>query len=61
MFLSDLERFVNAFLDRHGWNNDYELSEAKPLVELKNGAEVNIGLTRPCLHFHREVTGSQSR
>src|SRR3546814_9234756 len=51
ILLGDLERLVDALLDRDGRHDDHEFGEAETLVQLEDRAEVNVGLARPRLHF----------
>src|SRR3546814_20134248 len=61
MLLGDLERLVDALLDRDGRHDDHEFGEAETLVQLEDRAEVNVGLARPRLHFDGEVAGRARR
>src|SRR3546814_14030198 len=61
MLLGDLERLVDALLDRDGRHDDHEFCEAETLVQLEDRAEVNVGLARPRLHFDGEVAGRERR
>src|SRR3546814_2344650 len=61
MLLGDLERLVDALLDRDGRHDDHEFGEAETLVQLEDRAEVNVGLARPRLHFDGEVAGRERR
>ena len=55
MVLRDLEGLVDAFLDRNRRHDDDELREPEPLVQLEDGAQVDVRLARAGLHLHREV------
>ena len=59
VLFGDLERLVNAFLDRHGRDHDDELGEAVATVQLEDRAQVNVGLARAGLHFHGEIARGQ--
>ena len=61
MILRDLERLVDAFLDRDRRHDDHELGEAVELVQLKDRAQVDVGFARAGLHLDREVAGRQRR
>src|SRR3546814_11202793 len=61
MLLGDLERLVDALLDRDGRHDDHESGEAETLVQLEDRAEVNVGLARPRLHFDGAVAGRERR
>src|SRR3546814_6818644 len=61
MLLGDLERLVDALLDRDGRHDDHEFGEAETLVQLEDRAEVNVGLARPRLHFDGEVADRKSK
>ena len=47
MLLGDLERLVDAFLDRDRGDDDDELGEAIELVQLEDRPQVDIGLPVP--------------
>ncbi len=59
MVFGDLERLVDAFLDRHRRHHDDELGEAVAPVQLEDRAQVDVGLARAGLHLHGEIAGSQ--
>ena len=59
MLLRDLERLVDAFLDRHRRHDDHELGEAVPLVQLEDRAQIDVGLAGAGLHLDREVAGGE--
>ena len=56
-----VQRCVEAFLDRDRRHDDHVLGEAIALVELEDGAQVNIGLAGAGLHLHGEIAGRERR
>ena len=59
MLLRDLQRLVHALLDGHRGHDDDELGEAIAPVQLKNGAQIHIGLAGAGFHLHREIARMQ--
>ena len=59
VLFGDLERLVNAFLDRNGRNHDDELGEAIAAVQLEDGAQIHVGLARAGFHLHRKIARGQ--
>ena len=59
MLLGDLERLVDALLDRHRRHDDHELGEAVALVQLEDRAQVDVGLAGAGLHLDGEVAGGE--
>ena len=59
VLLGDLERLVDALLDRHRGHHDDELGEAVALVQLEDRAQVDVGLAGAGLHLHGEVAGGE--
>ena len=59
MLLGNLERLVNALLDRYGRHDDDELGETVALVQLEDRTQVDIRLSGSRLHFHGEVARGQ--
>lgn len=50
-----LDRLLHPLAYRDRGHHDHELGEAIAPVQLEDGAQVNIGLARPRLHFDGEV------
>jgi hypothetical protein len=46
---------IDAFLDRHRRHHDDELGEAVALVQLEDGAQIDVGLAGAGLHLHGEI------
>ena len=59
MVAGDLERFVGAFLDRDGRHDNHEFGEAIFLIELKDGAQIDIGFACARLHLDGEIARLQ--
>ena len=59
VLFGDLQSLVHTLLDGHRGHHDHELGKAVALVELEDGAQINIGLARSGLHLHREVARTQ--
>ena len=59
MLLRDLQRLVNALFDGHRGHDDDELGKAVAPVQLKNGAQINIGFASAGFHLHREIARIQ--
>src|SRR5690606_28812426 len=58
--LGDLKCLIDAFLDGNGRHYNDEFRKAKALVQFEDGAQINIGLASARLHFHGEVTRSET-
>jgi hypothetical protein len=54
-----LNGVIDALLDRHRGHHDDELGEAVALVQLEDGAQIDVGLARAGLHLHGEVPGRE--
>ena len=59
MLFRDLKRLVNSLLDSHRWNHDDELRKAVALVQLEDGAQINVGLAGAGFHLHSEIARGQ--
>ena len=60
MLLSDLQRFVDAFLDRDRGHHDHEFGEAIELVQLEDRPQVDVSFSGAGLHFHGEIARGQA-
>ena len=59
VLFGDLERLVNALLDRHRRDDDDELGEAITAVQLEDRAQVDVGLARAGFHLDGEIARGQ--
>ena len=61
MVLGYLDCLVDTLFDSDRGHHDNELVKAKALVQLKNRAQVHVGLAGAGLHLHGEVAGGECR
>ncbi|MNG39807.1 hypothetical protein D3C84_1280840 [compost metagenome] len=55
MIFGDLQGLVDALLDRNRGHDNNELGKAVALIQLKDAAQIYVGLSRTGLHFDGKV------
>ncbi|MCY1181597.1 hypothetical protein D9M73_221100 [compost metagenome] len=55
MIFGNLQGLVDAFLDRNRGNDNDELGKTVAFIQLKDAAQINVGLSRSSLHFDGKV------